>query len=97
MTLRSVNPESGEAGALVLEAAPADIAHAVTRAATAFPHWSSASGRSRGRLIREMADQLESRRSSIIKIAHFETALGHDRLGHCRRFRARHDGGQGNG
>jgi NADP-dependent aldehyde dehydrogenase len=85
MTLRSVNPRTGETGAPVSEAAPADVAHAAVRAATAFSDWlsdwRSASGRTRGRLLREMADKLESRRPHIIDVADFETALGSERLG----------------
>jgi len=80
MTLRSVNPRTGETGSPVPEAVPADVARAAGRSAAAFDAWRLAPGHARGRLLREVADRLESRRRRLIECAEFETALGHDRL-----------------
>lgn len=80
MTLRSINPRTGEAGKTIDAAMPADVARAATRAAGAFAAWQQATGAIRGRLLREMADRLDARRARIVEVADFETGLGTPRL-----------------
>lgn len=80
MTLRSVNPRTGATGDALPAAIPADVARAAVRAAAAFPAWVVTSGAARGRLLREMADGLDGRRTRLIDVADFETGLGRSRL-----------------
>lgn len=80
MSLHSIDPRTGRKGRAIAEAIPADVARAATRAAGAVAAWRSAPDALRGRLLREMADRLDARRSKIVEIADFETALGAPRL-----------------
>lgn len=80
MSLRPTNPRTGETRADIEAAIPADVARAAARAAGAFADWQAAPGAARGRLLREMADRLDARRSAIVEAADFETGLGAPRL-----------------
>jgi NADP-dependent aldehyde dehydrogenase len=80
MSLRSINPKTGEVGGTVAEAIPVDVARAAVRAAGAFPAWRTIEFGVRGRVLREMADGLDARRARLVDIADFESGLGTPRL-----------------
>jgi acyl-CoA reductase-like NAD-dependent aldehyde dehydrogenase len=80
VSLRSINPRSGEVGPEFESAAPADVARAAAAAAGAFALWSALPGVRRADVLRAAASALEAHRAGIVAAADFETALGEARL-----------------
>lgn len=78
---RGVNPATGTAlEPEFLSATDATVDHAVQAAQAAFASFGASSGKTRGALLRAIADRLESVRESLTERAHLETALPMARL-----------------
>ncbi|SDD01425.1 NADP-dependent aldehyde dehydrogenase [Cupriavidus sp. YR651] len=81
MTLQSIDARTGQpVGEAWPESTPAQIDAAVTAAATTAPAWATSDGAARARLLRGLADALESAREHLVPLADRETALGLPRL-----------------
>lgn len=81
-TVESIDPRTGRTVESVgTETSSADLEAIVGRAEAAAPAFEAAGRRLRARLLRAVADQLESRRSAVIQVGARETALTEARLG----------------
>jgi NADP-dependent aldehyde dehydrogenase len=79
--IRALNPATGESLEPVYAAAgEAEVNRAVELAAEAFDVYAQADGKTRGRLLRRIADGLDERCDAVANRAHLETALPMARL-----------------
>jgi len=79
--IQAINPATGERLEPVYSSASSgEVERAVELAASAFPVFSSTSGKARGELLRRIADGLDALQETIAERAHLETALPMPRL-----------------
>lgn len=81
ISFQAVSPRTGHpAGAVFAETSEAEVAGAVAAAAGAFASYSCLPGEVRARLLDRIADELEAKRTELVRLADDETALGPVRL-----------------
>ena len=78
--LSSFNARTGEVLGELPPTLPTEVDAACDAAASAFETWQSSSGSERAKLLRALADALESDREGLVTLADSETALGSPRL-----------------
>lgn len=78
--LSSFNARTGEVLGELIPTLPTEVDAACEAAASAFEMWQSTDGSERARLLRALADALESDRDGLVTLADAETALGSPRL-----------------
>lgn len=80
VSYRSRNARTGEPLDGYTDAGPAEVDSVMRAAADAVSAWSSTDGDQRAKVLRSIADALESNRAELVRTADLETGLGDTRL-----------------